>query len=113
MKALTDHQIIKKNGVPLFVVVPYEEYMRMERTTRQEGKVYIPHEVAEKHLLESKSLSRCWREHKGLSQKAVAMRMGISQSSYAQMERTDARLRKATRQRIATALGIDADQLEI
>jgi ribosome-binding protein aMBF1 (putative translation factor) len=85
----------------------------MERAARKEGKVYIPHEVAEKHLLENKSLARCWREHKGLSQKAVATKIGISQSSYAQMERIDARLRKSTRQRIAAALEIEVDQMEI
>lgn len=113
MKARTDHQIIEKDGVPLFVLVPYDEYLKMERNDRGEGKVFLPHDVVEKHLIEGKGLARSWREHKGFSQQDVAVRMGISQSSYAQMEKPDVRLRKATRQRIAAALEIDEDQLEV
>jgi DNA-binding XRE family transcriptional regulator len=110
MKAPIDHQIIKKDGVPLFVLVPYEDYIKVQHVSAE--KVYLPHEVVETHILEHKSLPRAWREYKGFSQEEIANRMGISQESYSQMEKAKARLRKTTKQRIAVALGITVDQLE-
>ena len=110
MKEPIEHQVIEKDGKPLYVLVPYEEYLILRQS--REEKVYIPHEVVEKHLLEEKSLVRAWREYKGLSQGEVAERMGISQAAYSQMERTESRLRKATREKIAGALGVARQQLE-
>lgn len=110
MKAPIEHQIIKKDGVPLFVLIPYEDYIKSQHVP--EEKVYLPHQVVEKHILENKSLPRAWREYKGFSQEEIAKRMGISQESYSQMEKSKARLRKTTKQRIATALEITVDQME-
>ena len=50
-------------------------------------------------------------EHLGLTQADVAERLGISQSAYAQQE-SSSRLRKASREKIAGALGIEAAQLD-
>jgi len=50
--------------------------------------------------------------YKGLSQGEMAKRMGIGQAAYSQMERPGSRLRKATRGRIAEAMGIPYQQLE-
>ena len=44
MKAHIEHQVIEKDGVPLFVPVPYDEYFRPKRISEDEGKVYLPHE---------------------------------------------------------------------
>lgn len=110
MRGPIEHQVIEKDGKPLYVLVPYEEYLALRHY--REEKVYIPHEVVEKHLMEEKSLIRAWREYKGLSQGEMAKRMGISQAAYSQMERTGSRLRKATRERIADAMGIACQQLE-
>lgn len=109
MIAPIDYQIIEKDGEPLFVLVPYEKYLDL---TRQESvEPTIPHDVVELHILKDKTLVRAWREYKGLSQKEVAERMGISQSAYSQMEREDARLRPATLQKIAAALEVSPEQL--
>ena len=54
---------------------------------------------------------RAWREYLGLTQAEVAKRMGISQSAYSQHENAQ-RLTKATRSKIAIALGIHAAQLD-
>jgi len=113
MKAHIEHQVIEKDGVPLFVLVPYDEYFRPKRVLEDEGKVYLPHEVVVSHTIDGKSLPRAWREHKGLSQEDVAKRMKISQESYCQMEKPRARLRQTTRQRIAAALEIEEEQLRI
>ena len=58
------------------------------------------------------SPARAWREHLGLTQQAVAERLGISQSAYAQQESSD-KLRKTTRIKIAAALGIAAELLDV
>lgn len=104
-----NHQIIEKNGVPLFVLVPYDEYISSYR----DEKVYFPHEVVELHAIEGKSIIRAWREYKKLSQREMAERIRISQSAYSQMEKTDARLRKSTLEKIARALNVDMTQLQI
>jgi DNA-binding XRE family transcriptional regulator len=76
-------------------------------------KVYFPHEVVEKSVVEEKGLVRAWREYKGMSQSEMAKRLGITQAAYSQMEKPKARLRKTTLARIAAALGVDRVQLEM
>ena len=110
MNVLTDHQIIEKNGEPLFVLVPYEEYLSLIQEKTAEPT--IPHDVIELHILEEKSLIRAWREYKGLSQQEVAERMGVSQSAYSQMEKPDANLRPASLEKIAAAMELHPDQLQ-
>jgi transcriptional regulator with XRE-family HTH domain len=51
-----------------------------------------------------------WREHFGLTQSEVASRIGITQAAYAQMERVK-QPRKATLEKVAAALGLEAEQL--
>lgn len=53
-----------------------------------------------------------WRKHLGLSQAEVAARIGINQPAYAQQEQA-AKPRKATREKIAAALGIAPDLLDV
>ena len=106
-----DHQIIRNNGIPMFVVIPYEQYQQLVGC--QNLETTIPHEVVEKSIVEELGLIRAWREYKGLSQEAVASKMGISQAAYSQMERPKARLRKTTLDKIASALGVEFGQLKI
>jgi transcriptional regulator with XRE-family HTH domain len=54
---------------------------------------------------------RAWREHLGLTQQEVAARLGIIESCYVRWE-TRRRLRKATENQIAAALGIDVSLLD-
>jgi len=51
------------------------------------------------------------REAKGLSQAAVADKLGIAQQSYAAWERRDVALRADQLQQIADVLGVGVDQL--
>ena len=110
MNTLINHQIIEKDGYPLFVLVPYEEYQSM---IEQDIDVTIPHDVVERHILEEVSLVRAWREYKKLSQNAVAGKMEISQSAYSQMEKPDAKLRQSTVARLASALEVLPEQLMV
>jgi predicted transcriptional regulator len=110
MNTPISHQIIEKDGQPLFVVVPYDEYQSM---IEKDMDVTIPHDVVERHILEEVSLVRAWREYKQLSQQEVAKKMGISQSAYSQMEKPNANLRRTTIKKIASVLEVLPAQLEI
>lgn len=114
MSAHTEHQIIKKNGVPLFVVVPYEEYIAgVQRTKKTEEKVYFPQKVVEKAAIEGKSMVRAWREYKRMAQKDVAAKMGITQAAYSQLEKSQDKMRGSTLKKIAAALDIKEEQLTL
>ncbi|MFL9858844.1 helix-turn-helix transcriptional regulator [Paraburkholderia madseniana] len=70
----------------------------------------IPHEVVSK-TVDGATPSKAWREHLGLKQVEVAARMGISQPAYAYLE-AKKQLSESSRENIAAALGITADQLD-
>ncbi|WP_035067631.1 helix-turn-helix domain-containing protein [Nitratidesulfovibrio termitidis] len=112
MNIPTEHQVIRHNGQPVAVVVPYAEYVRTFGGQDVPDPT-VPHDVVGRVVGDGASPCRAWREHLGLTQAEVASRMGITQSAYAQMEAPDARLRPATRRRIAAALGIAVEQLDL
>lgn len=95
------------DGQPMFVVVPYAVFVeRFE----QVGDL-VPHEVASLVFEQDMTPARAWRTHLQLTQQEAASRIGASQSAYAQSE-ASTKLRKASREKIAKALGIRAAQLE-
>jgi DNA-binding XRE family transcriptional regulator len=105
-----EHQIIEgSDGKPLFAVIPYDEYKKL--IDRRDREVTIPHKVVGLNVIEGKSMVRAWREYKKVTQKKMAAKMGISQAAYSQMEKPEANLRRATLDKIATALGINVEQL--
>ena len=113
MNAPTDIQIIRQNGQPAFVVIPYEEYVKAFPDTRAwvpEGDL-IPHEVVGLTLKKGFSMARAWREYLELTQKEVSERMGITQAALSQMESGEKRLRKSTLEKMAVALGLSVEQL--
>ena len=108
MSAPTNVQIINgADGQPAFVVIPYADYVR----SHPENDL-IPNEVVGYMVKQGLGIIAAWRQHLGLSQQEVADRIGISQSAYAQQEQAN-RPRKETRQKIATAFGIDPGLLEV
>lgn len=109
MNAPTNIQILKDaKGKPAFVVIPYPEYISLTK----QATPTIPNAVVNKVINKDMTPIRAWREHLGLTQTEVARRLGISQSAYAQQEAKDP-VRKATREKIAQALGIVAEQLAV
>jgi predicted transcriptional regulator len=107
MNVPTDIQIINDaDGNPAFVVIPYAQYVAQKLEPD-----LIPHEVVSR-IVDGATPIRAWREHLNLTQDEVARRLRISQSAFAQQESV-AKPRRATRERIATAFGIHADQLEL
>lgn len=109
MTELTKHiQILNgPDGKPAYVVIPYADYVG----THQQSD-YLPHEVVSLMVENSWTAPRAWREHLGLTQQEIADRLGISQSAYAQQE-SGKKLRKASREKIAAALGITANLLAL
>ena len=105
----SEHQIVRSDGVPVAVVVPYDDYLRM--TAKDDEHVTLPNEIVGL-ILSGKSIIRAWREYLRLTQATVAERMGVSQSAYAQMEAQGAKPRPSTLRRIAEAMGIEWEQLE-
>jgi len=101
-----NHQVILHQGVPVAVVVPYEEYAAaFAGTALQEAQEpTVPHEVASRVLREHISPIRAWREYLGLTQAEVAARMAVSQSAFAQMEAPESRPRMNTLKKVAAAL---------
>ncbi|MNQ79011.1 helix-turn-helix protein [compost metagenome] len=58
------------------------------------------------------SVVGAWRKHLGLTQAEVASRIGITQAAYAQQEQAT-KPRKPTLDKIAQALGIHRDLLDL
>ena len=101
--------IIKDKGIPLFAVIPYEDYLKL--LPEEEINDTVPQEVAERAILEDMPLLKAWRLHLGLTQKKVAQRAGISQSALSQMERTENPNRTATLEKLAKAMDLSPEQL--
>ena len=108
-----NHQVITHQGMPVAVVVPYDEYAAafdVKGAGKTEDRT-VPHEIAVRVLKEQISPVRAWREHFGLTQSEVAARIGVSQSAFAQMEAPDGKSRMSTVKKIADALGLSPVQL--
>ena len=58
MGALTDVQIIKKDGKPAFAVIPYEEYLNLLPTHEDTA---VPHEVVGLIIKKGMNLVKAWR----------------------------------------------------
>ena len=109
MSTLTNVQIIKKDGKPAFVVIPYEDYLKL--VPADKGAT-IPHDVVGLVIKKEMNLAKAWRTYLGLTQKEVARRAGISQAALSQMEKSNNELRSATLEKLAKAMELDVEQLQ-
>ncbi len=118
-------------GKALYVVIPYDEYFRMclqlaeiddetdadledieyERDIYDE--VRLPGEVCEIMDNYNVSLQAAWRILRGLSQREVADKLGISQSAVSQLESPDSRPQKRTREKLAAIYGCKQEQISL
>lgn len=114
MNKLTDIQYLKDEAGNLtFAVLPIStlEWLKQKANIKTAIETGIPSAVAGIALDNDYSALRAWREYLGLTQAEVAKRLGISQSAYSQHENANT-LRKTTRIKIATALGLNEEQLD-
>ena len=113
-------QLIYQGGIPVFVVIPFADFAREHpveaaritpKTPRIPEGDYVPHEVVGLHIERDITYLHAWREYLGLTQAEVAERAGITQAALSQMESGEAKLRKATREKLAQAMGLNSEQL--
>ena len=64
MREHIKHQIIEDEGKPIFVLVPFSEYVKL--IEQNDRDITIPHQVVEAHILKGKSLLAAWREYKNI-----------------------------------------------
>jgi len=117
----TKIQTIYQGGLPAFVVLPFAEFAREHPKEAEcirplhpripEGDA-VPHEVVSAHIDQGITYLQAWREYLGLTQEEVAARAGITQAALSQMESGESKLRKATRAKLAQAMGLNPEQLE-
>lgn len=94
---MTQPQIIESNGEPAFVVLPYAEYEALrarledledvqafDEAMADAGEAF-PHAIA-RRLLDDESPLRVFRQHRGLTQAALAREAGVSKSYVAKIE---------------------------
>lgn len=115
MKTHIEYQTIDYQGNPAFVLVPWDDFSRI-RPLLDGDKIRaagIPQAIVEAHLLREIPMIRAWREHIGITQRELAARIGVSQAAVAKLEKPNARPRRATLEKIAEALGISIENLDV
>ncbi|WP_163372584.1 helix-turn-helix domain-containing protein [Endozoicomonas acroporae] len=117
--------ILKHEGKPAFVVMPYDEYQAMLeklegledsdavhefRAALQRGEEeLIPAEVVNRLLTEN--TVKVWREYRGMSQKSLAEKTGISEAMISQIESGKKQGSLKTITKIAQALNLTVDDI--
>lgn len=119
-------QIIEKNGVPEFAVLPIDDYQALvnkaamlddvsafDKATAslQAGKDELVPSTVLDALLDGVNAVKVWREYRGLSQAALADAAGLSQAYIAQIETGKRTGRVDAYKAIAGALAVDIDDL--
>lgn len=116
-------QIISQNGKPAFVVIPIDEWRRIESTLEdradiaavrafhQNSSETYPDSVVEA-ILEGVHPIKAFREYRHMTQAQLATKVGTSAVYISQLERGDRRAGRKLRGKIGVALEIDASLLE-
>jgi len=112
MSTHTDPQIIKQNGKPLFVVIPWNEYQELihKQIAPDESDVWFPNEVVKSNV-RGDNLIKAWRDYFKITQVELATKAGMKQSALARLESNSASPRKATLIKLAKAMEISVEQL--
>lgn len=119
-------QIIERDGKPEYAVVPIEIYQRMAEALEDLEDIraadeamraiaagedeLVPAETA-RRLLHGGNPLKVWREHRDLSQTALAGKAGISQAYLAQIETGNRQGSVKVMQALAGALKVELDDL--
>ena len=119
-------QVIEKNGVPEYAVIPYKEYQRLvekaeeaqdltdaEAAVRaiEEGEETVPEAVVERLLSGEEHPIKVWREYRGLTQEILGERAGVGKSYISQLEARSKSGSTRVIKALADALGVDMDDL--
>jgi len=115
-------QIITLGGKPAFVVIPIEEWRRIEATLedradaaavrgflKNPGETFPDAVLAA--ILEGTPMLKALREHRGLTQAALAKACATSSVYVSQIERGERRAGRKLLAKLARALGVAPDLL--
>ena len=112
INAHIEPQIIKFEDKPAFAVLPWDVYHELVKNyVPDESDIWFPHEVVEANVLKGDNLLKSWREYLGLPQSEAAMRAGMSQFEYAELEDQKSNPQMKTLEKLAKAFGISIEQL--
>ena len=116
-------QVIEKDGVPVFYVVPADLWERLreaaedaedladlERFEREDDGVRFPAPVA-MAMADGVHPVRAWRKHKGLTTQALADAAGVSKPYVSQIEGGKRKGTAKTLKALAGALGVPVGAL--
>ncbi|WP_257266458.1 helix-turn-helix domain-containing protein [Endozoicomonas sp. ONNA2] len=124
-KVLMMVDILKHEGKPAFVIMPYDEYQAMiekledledsdairefRAALRRGEEELIPAEVVDRLLTDN--TVKVWREYRGMSQKALSEKTGISEAMISQIESGKKQGSLKTNAKIAQALNLTVDDI--
>ncbi|WP_417779640.1 helix-turn-helix domain-containing protein [Stutzerimonas xanthomarina] len=104
-------QVIMRDGLPEYAVLPWEEYQAL-LTSGRDASVAVPVEASAPGTLPKFSTLLALREAKGLSQEALARLVGISPAYLGLIEGGERDPDNAIRRALARALEIEGWQQE-
>ncbi len=108
-----DFQTIEYEGVPAFVLVPFNIFKKIQPLLDNEYKKSgIPHEIVKRNVLDNTTMIKAWREYLGMTQKQLAEKAKITQPAIAKLECSSSNPRKATLKKIADAMGLSLEQIQ-
>jgi len=124
---MTMTQIIEKDGRPEWAVIPYVEYQKLlvrledmqdiedadqalAEIIRGEDET-IPFEMVERLMDRTEHPMKIWREYRGLTQAALAEKVGITKSYVSQIEAGKKPGSIAVLRRVATVLAVDLEDV--
>jgi ribosome-binding protein aMBF1 (putative translation factor) len=120
---MTEPLVIEHEGKPTHVLLSFAEWERIRailedaedvevvrRVEADPNQDRIPLEVV-KRLLDDESPIKVWREHRGLTQQALARAAGLPQSTIARLEGGARKGTVEQMRKLAGVLGINLDTL--
>lgn len=117
-------QIIEQNGEPAFVVIPWREWQRIEEILEDRADTAavrdflenpgegFPEEIVRAIAVERLNPLKVLREHRGMTQAALAEAVGASAVYLSQIERGERTAGRKLLARLAETLRVDVDMLQ-
>jgi DNA-binding XRE family transcriptional regulator len=117
--------VIEHEGKPTYVLLSFAEWQRIREVLEDVEDLEAIHHVEAdpnqdriplgvvKRLLDDENPVKVWREHRGLTQQALADAAGLPRSTITRLEIGEREGTAAQMRKLAKALGINLDTLKI
>ncbi len=116
-------QILEKDGEPAWAILPIAEYRRLVEAAEELDDIalfdramanptpdFVPAEMVDR-LLAGENPVRIWRQHRGMTQAALASAARIAKPYLSQLESGKRAASQVVLRRLARALRVDIDDL--